>query len=33
MVGFLVLCFTFLGVSLLLPGYHSLEGLRQLSTP
>lgn len=33
MVGFMVLCFTFLGVSLLLPGYHSLDGLRQLSAP
>ena len=29
-IGFTVLCFTFLGVSLLLPGYHSFDGLRQL---
>ena len=27
-IGFLVLCFTFVGVSLLMPGYHSFESLR-----
>ncbi|MBW2092243.1 MAG: cytochrome c biogenesis protein CcsA, partial [Deltaproteobacteria bacterium] len=30
--GFLVLCFTFLGVSFLLPSYHSFESLEQLQT-
>jgi cytochrome c-type biogenesis protein CcsB len=29
-VGFSVLCFTFVGVSLILPGYHSFEGLERL---
>jgi len=32
-VGFSILCFTFLGVSLLLPGYHSFESLQRLQTP
>ncbi|MBW2623812.1 MAG: c-type cytochrome biogenesis protein CcsB [Deltaproteobacteria bacterium] len=29
-LGFSVLCFTFFGVSYLLPGYHSFEGLERL---
>lgn len=29
-IGFSVLCFTFIGVSLLLPSYHSFESLKQL---
>ena len=29
-IGFSVLCFTFIGVSLVLPGYHSFESLRQM---
>ena len=29
-IGFSVLCFTFIGVSLVLPGYHSAEGLKAL---
>ncbi|MEW5725461.1 MAG: cytochrome c biogenesis protein CcsA, partial [Thermodesulfobacteriota bacterium] len=33
LAGFAVLCFTFLGVSLLLPGYHSFESLRLLRMP
>jgi len=32
-IGFSILCFTFLGVSLLLPGYHSFESLQRLQTP
>ncbi|MFH1092240.1 MAG: c-type cytochrome biogenesis protein CcsB [Pseudomonadota bacterium] len=31
-VGFSVLCFTFVGVSLLLPGYHTFENLERLRT-
>ena len=29
-IGFLVLCFTFVGVNMILPGYHSFDSLRQL---
>jgi len=32
-VGFSILCFTFLGVSFLMPGYHSFENLQRLQTP
>lgn len=32
-IGFLVVCFTFVGVSLLLPGYHSFESLRRIGLP
>ncbi len=29
-IGFSVLCFTFIGVSLVMPGYHSFENLNQM---
>lgn len=32
-VGFSVLCFTFVGVSLILPGYHSFENLQKWRMP
>lgn len=32
-IGFSVLCFTFIGVSLVMPGYHSFENLNRMRFP